>query len=349
MHSALAPALTDRRGERADDPRRPPVVRSSASPRVTARARNLLAPRPVLRGMSGRAPWYGPAVQREARAVRVAIANAVVGAVTKLTVGILTGSMALISSAVDSIGDLVISAANLIVLRISHRAPDEEHNYGHAKIEGLGAMFEGGFICAAAGFIGYEAARRAVVGDTAHDPTLGIVVMLPLLAATIATVLYMRKVARETGSLVIKADALHYAVDVWTNLGVLASLVLVRLTGAPWIDTVVSLAFSVYMIVASARIVREGFDVIMDRSLDPGPVARLRELLAACDRIDSFHDLRTRGGKQPIVDFHVVVDPEMTARAAHDLFLELQAKVRAIVGPTTKVLIHVDPRAEPRA
>lgn len=283
-------------------------------------------------------------MQREVGAIRVAIVNSVVGGVTKFTVGLMTGSMSMVSSAVDSLGDLLVSGVNLLVLRVSHRAPDEEHNYGHTKIEGLGAMFEGGFICAGGGFILYESLRRAIAGHTAQDPTLGVVVMIPLLALTLGTVLYMRKVARETGSLVVKSDALHYSVDVWTNLGVLLSLVLVWLTGEPLIDTVVSVGFALYMMYSSAHIVREGFDVVMDRSLDPGLVARLRDMLCAQDQFDSFHDFKTRGGKHPVVDFHIVVDPEMTTREAHDLFLALQAKVRGIVGPTTKVLIHVDPR-----
>lgn len=283
-------------------------------------------------------------MQREVGAIRVAIVNSVVGGVTKFTVGLMTGSMSMVSSAVDSLGDLLVSGVNMLVLRVSHRAPDEEHNYGHTKIEGLGAMFEGGFICAGGGFILYESLRRAIAGHTAQDPTLGVVVMIPLLALTLGTVLYMRKVARETGSLVVKSDALHYSVDVWTNLGVLLSLVLVWLTGEPLIDTVVSVGFALYMMYSSAHIVREGFDVVMDRSLDPGLVARLRDMLGAQDQFDSFHDFKTRGSKHPVVDFHIVVDPEMTTREAHDLFLALQAKVRGIVGPTTKVLIHVDPR-----
>lgn len=287
---------------------------------------------------------YDSAVQREISAIRVAIANSVIGGVTKFTVGLMTGSMSMVSSAVDSLGDLIISAANLLVLRVSNRAPDEEHNYGHAKVEGLGAMFEGGFICAGGCFILYESLRRAIAGETAQDPTLSIVAMIPLFALTLGTVTYMRKVARETGSLVIKSDALHYTVDVWTNLGVLLSLVLVWLTGEPLIDTVVSIGFALYMMYSSAHIVREGFDVIMDRSLDAELVARLRDMLRAGDGFDSFHDFKTRGGKHPVVDFHVVVDPEMSTREAHALFLALQAKVRAIVGPTTKVLIHVDPR-----
>ncbi|MFZ6184162.1 cation diffusion facilitator family transporter [Nannocystis pusilla] len=282
-------------------------------------------------------------MKREVRAVQVAMANAIVGAVAKFAAGIASGSMALLSSAADSLGDLFVSAANIVVLRVSHRAPDAEYNYGHAKIEGLGAMFEGGFICAAGGFIIYQAIARAIAGETGHDSFLGIVVMLPLLGLTLATVAYLRRVARETGSLVLKADALHYTVDIWTNLGVLATLILVELTGEPRIDTVVSIALALYLMYSATTIIREGFDVIMDRSLDPALVVELRQLLIACDKIESFHDFKTRGGKLPVVDFHVVVDPDMTTRAAHDLFLELQAGVRAIVGPATKVLVHVDP------
>lgn len=249
----------------------------------------------------------------------------------------------MISSAADSIGDIFVSLANMLVVRIAHRGPDADHHYGHGKAEGLGAMFEGGFIFAAGLFIIYEALHKWLVGGAAQDTTLGIIVMLPLLAMTGGTVLYLRKVARETGSLVIKSDALHYAVDIWVGLGVLLSLVLVKLTGMPVIDLVVSIVIALYMLYSSAHIVRQGVDVVMDRSLDAETVTRLEALLRACATIESFHDFKTRAGKTPLVDFHVVVRPDMTAKQLHDLFLELQAQVRAVAGPGTKVLMHADP------
>ncbi len=282
-------------------------------------------------------------VQKEIRAIQVAVAGAVIGAATKFTVGTMTGSMSMISSAVDSIGDIFVSLANMLVVRIAHRAPDEDHHYGHAKAEGLGAMFEGGFIFAAGVFIIYEALHRWLAGGPGHDTTLGIIVMLPLLAITGGTVLHLRKVARETGSLVIKSDALHYSVDIWVGLGVLLSLVLVKLTGLPVIDFLVSIVIALYMLYSSAHIVRQGIDVVMDRSLDAETVKRLESLLRACTTIESFHDFKTRAGKTPLVDFHVVVQPNMTARQLHDLFLELQAQVRAVTGSDTKVLMHADP------
>jgi ferrous-iron efflux pump FieF len=97
------------------------------------------------------------------------------------------------------------------------------------------------------------------------------------------------------------------------------------------------------MLYSSVAIVREGFDVIMDKSLDRDVVERLASLLKACPHIESFHDFKTRRGKVPHVDFHVVVRPEMTAKEVHDLFLELRARIREIVGPGTKVLMHADP------
>ncbi len=279
----------------------------------------------------------------EIRAIRVAIACSVIGAATKLTIGFITGSMSMISSAVDSSGDLMVSIANLFVVRYGDEPPDEEHNYGHAKIEGFGAMFEGGFIFAAGIFIVYESVHKAILGERAHDSTLGIALMLPILGVTIGTVLHLRKVARATGSIVVKSDALHYTTDVWVNVGVLVSLVLVKITGLPIIDTVISIAIAVFMLISSVGVVREGFDVVMDKSLEPALAARVTERLRACKSIESFHDFKTRRGRIPHVDFHIVVPPEMTAKAVHDLFLELQREIRDIVGPSTKLLIHADP------
>ncbi len=284
-----------------------------------------------------------PRASRELRAIKIAIACSVLGVVTKTIVGVITGSMTMLSSAVDSGGDLMVSVVNLFVVRLADRPPDDDHNYGHAKIEGLGAMFEGGFIFAAGSFIIYEAVHKAIVGEGSHDSVLGIVVMLPLLAVTIATVMHLRKVARETGSLVIKADALHYMTDVYVNIGVLVALVLVWITHEPLVDTVISMAIALYMLYSSTHIVRDGFAVVMDKSLEPATVEKLREILAATPSIQSFHDFKTRAGKIPHVDFHVVVRPEMTALEIHDLFLSLRAQIRGVVGPDTRVLMHADP------
>jgi ferrous-iron efflux pump FieF len=286
---------------------------------------------------------------REVRAIKVAIATSLLGSVTKLTAGVLTGSMSMITSAIDSLGDLFVSIVNLFVVRIADAEPDDDHNYGHAKAEGLGAMFEGGFIFAAGAFIIYEAIHKIRVGDHSRNSTLGIVVMLPILAITIATVLYLRRVARETGSLIIKSDALHYATDVYVNIGVLVSLVLVKLTGKPVIDSIISIGIALYMLYSSTHIVRAGIDVVMDRSLDAETTAKVRAVLEATRGIESFHDFRTRAGRIPHVDFHVVVKPETTTKQVHDLFLELREKIRAIVGPSTKVLMHADPLDAPLA
>ncbi len=280
---------------------------------------------------------------REIRAIRVAIATSVIGAVLKLSAGFVTGSMSLVSSAVDSLGDLIISVVNLGVIRMSDAPPDEEHNYGHARIEGLGAMLEGGFIFAAASFILYEAGHKIVTGEQSHDTTVGIFVMIPVLAMTLGTVLYLRKVARETGSLVVKSDALHYETDVWMNLSVLVSLVLVKVTGIPLIDPILSCGIALYMMYASTQVVREGFHVVLDRSLAPEVVAKVRAILDGTGSILSYHDLKTRGGKVPHVDFHVLVRADMTAKELHDVYLELRDSIRDTVGPSTKVLIHADP------
>ena len=285
-------------------------------------------------------------MKREIRAIQIAIACSIIGVVTKFVFGFITGSMSMISSAVDSLGDLFVSVTNLFVVRVAGSAPDEDHNYGHAKIEGLGAMFEGGFIFAAGAFIIYEAVHKLIVGEVSHDSTLGIFVMLPILGITVATVLHLQKVAKATGSLVIKSDALHYMTDVYVNIGVLVSLILVKLTGKPIIDSLISIGIALYMLYSSTHIVREGFGVVMDKSLEPETVGKLNALLRSCSKIQSFHDFKTRTGKIPHVDFHVVVRPDMTTKEVHDLFLELQVDVRQIVGPAAKVLMHADPAGD---
>jgi cation diffusion facilitator family transporter len=282
---------------------------------------------------------------REIRAIQIAIACSIFGAIVKFSVGLGSHSMAMLASAVDSVGDLCVSAVNLFVVRLAARPADEEHNYGHAKVEGLGAMFEGGFIFSAGLFLLYEAAHKALIGEKPHDGTLGIVVMIPLLLVTGATVIYLRKVAAATKSMVIAADALHYLTDVYVNLGVLAALIVAKVTGWPYVDAIFSAAIAIFMVVSSVRVVREGLHVVMDGSLPVEEVRKVKELLESIvsRRIVSFHDFRTRGGRWPVVDFHVVVPGATPTAEIHELFVELQGKVRAIVGPETKVLMHADP------
>jgi cation diffusion facilitator family transporter len=283
---------------------------------------------------------------RELKAIRVAITTAVLGAGLKLVAGVATGSMSLLSSAADSLGDILVSIVNYVVVRVSDAPPDEDHNYGHTKIEGLGAMFEGGFIMAAGGFVLYESVHRLRQGAPAPDSLVGIYVMLPVLALTLGTVAYLRKVQRETGSLVLKADALHYATDIWMNLGVLASLVLVKLTGWAPLDPLISMGIGGYMLYSAWHIVQEGFHIVMDRSLDAETVARLQEMLRQTPGILAFHDFKTRGGKIPHVDFHAEVRPDMTVQEAHDLFQHVQARAKEIAGAPTRVLMHADPYGE---
>ncbi|MDB5220913.1 MAG: cation transporter [Myxococcaceae bacterium] len=284
-----------------------------------------------------------PPPLRELRAIYVAIGCSVIGVVAKFFVGYLTGSMSMISSAVDSVGDLFVSFTNLFVVRIAARAPDADHNYGHAKAEGLGAMFEGGFIFASAAFIIYESLHRLTTGHLEHDSTLGIIVMLPLIGMTIGTVLFLRKVAASTGSLVVKADAVHYLSDVYVNVGVLVALGLVKITGVAIIDPIIAILIGLNMFRASWGVVREGVAIVMDESLDQETVEKVREVLASTPGIDSFHELKTRVGKIPHVDFHVVVAGETSTKDVHDVFLEIRRRIREIVGPTTKVLMHADP------
>jgi cation diffusion facilitator family transporter len=284
-----------------------------------------------------------PGRNREEKAIRVAIACSLFGSVTKIVAGAITGSMAMISSAIDSLGDLIVSGANLVAVRYGGQPPDAEHNYGHSKIEGLAAMFEGGFIFASGAFVIYEAIHKAILGEVTHNSVVGIAVMIPVLAATAGTVVYLRKVGRETGSLILKADSTHYLSDVWVNTGVLVALVLVKLTGQPLIDTGISIVIALLMLRSSVLVLRDGFDLVMDKSLEPAIVDRLRSELGACTKIESFHDFKTRRGKIPVVDFHVVVRPEMTAKELHHVFLELREGVRRIAGPSAKVLMHADP------
>lgn len=277
----------------------------------------------------------------------LAMAAALVGAAIKFSVGLWASSLALLTSAADSLGDMLVSAVNFAVVRLAERPPDDDHNYGHAKVEGLGAMFEGGFIFAAGSFVIYESAQSLRHPTAAPDTALALWAMAPVLLLTGVTVWNMRRVAAATGSVVLRADALHYATDIYMNLGVLVALIAVRLTGFATLDAIIAIGLALYMLYASWGIVREGFDIVMDKSLPADVAERVQQQIATHAEIISVHDFKTRAGKIPHVDFHIVVAPVMSVAELHALFLRLREEIRGLVGAQTKVMMHADPQNAP--
>jgi len=278
-------------------------------------------------------------------ATTVATFTAFVLAVAKVIVGFMSGSVAVIASALDSILDMVISIFNNIAVRVSESKPDSKFNYGKGKIEGLAALFEGLFITASGLFVIYEGIKKIIRHEAITEINISIYVMLFSMLATLALVLFLAYVVKKTNHLVIKSDLLHYKTDLLTNGAVLISLIVVKLTSWYYVDFILSILIGVYIIKEASEIVKEGFEILLDVSLDFETVEKIKEIIKKEPLVLDYHCLRTRkAGNRNFVDVHLVLTPDMKLKLAHTIIENVEDKIRQIDENKKWIInIHADP------
>ena len=263
----------------------------------------------------------------------------------KLTVGIISGSVAVLASAVDSLLDMVVSAFNYFALHNSDKEPDEHFNFGRRKLEPLAAVIEGTIISLSALFILYEAISKMVQNDPIKHLSLSIWVMIGSMVITAGLVVFLNIVAKKTGNMVIKADALHYKTDLLSNAAVLVSLVIISLTEYTLIDPLLGIGISVYMIYSAFPLIRDGIMMLLDAALPSEDVAKIIAILDNEMGINSHHDLLTRHSASDIyVSVHIVFSISTSLYDAHLVGDKIELALKNCF-PDNNVhpLIHLDP------
>lgn len=279
------------------------------------------------------------------KATVVSSTSATLLLLVKLTIGIASGSVAVLASAIDSLLDMLVSILNFFAIKKSEENPNEEYHYGKGKVQAIAAVIEGTVITVSGIYIIYEGVMKLIKseGTTLLGPS--VLAMTASIIITFLLVKYLLKVAEETGSLVIKADALHYSTDLWSNSAVLAALCLVWLSGYDQIDAIFGIGIGIYIIYSAFGIIVEGVEILLDKALDGKIVASIGEILSKHPEITSYHWLRTRtDGTTNFVEFHMVLRPNMLLLEAHriadeveDRILKLDEKRRWVITP------HFDP------
>ena len=266
-------------------------------------------------------------------------------AISKVFVGIATGSVAVIASAVDSILDMFVSIFNMIAVRVSESRADERFNYGKGKIEGIAALFEGLLIISSAGFIIYTAIDKFIHHSVITEINLAFYVMIFSVVVTFFLVLFLNYVAKKTDSLVIKSDALHYKTDLISNSAIILVLIAVKLTGYYQIDFIVSILIAMYIFKEALELVKEGFLNLLDISLDFKTVEKIKEIIKKQPLVLDYHCLRTRkAGNRNFVDVHLVMTPDMKLKMAHMIIEQVEEKIRNIDKNKIWIInIHADP------
>jgi ferrous-iron efflux pump FieF len=266
-------------------------------------------------------------------------------AISKVIIGFVTGSVAVIASAVDSILDMFVSIFNMIAVRLSESRADEKFNYGKGKIEGMAALFEGLLIIGSAGFIVYTAIDKFLHHSVITQINLAFYVMLFSVIVTFFLVLFLNYVAKKNNSLVIKSDALHYKTDLISNSAVILVLIVVKLTGYYQIDFIVSVLIALYIFKEALELVKEGFLNLLDISLDFQTVEKIKEIIKKQPLVLDYHCLRTReAGNRNFVDVHLVMTPDMKLKMAHAIIEQVEEKIRNLDKNRIWVInIHADP------
>ena len=277
-------------------------------------------------------------------AARLSVFTALCLAILKLLTGLFTGSLAVLTSAIDSLLDILMSGINLMAISHAEQPADEKHPYGHGKFETLATLFQSVVIALSGAWIIYEAIQRIIVASPIRQTGIGIAVMLISTVASFLISRHLRKVAKATDSSALEADALHFSMDVYTNLSLLAGLILIASFDLPWLDPVMSILVACYILFESLRLMRHGLRDVLDEQL-PETVRKEIEALIEDHKHELFgyHNLRTRrAGSQKLIDFHLTVCKHLSVEEAHDITDYIEKKIGdQITG--TDVTIHVEP------
>jgi cation diffusion facilitator family transporter len=264
--------------------------------------------------------------------------------VLKAVVGLMTGSIAVLSDAMDSLEDVGASLFDLWSVRLSAKPADQEHPYGHGKVEGIAATAEGLLIGGGGVFIFYQAIHRLISGQAEIGIGLGLVAMVVTAFVNLGVVFHIARAAKETGSLVLTAASRHLWTNVAQAVAVITALVLVGLTGRREFDAIAALILSAFLIFSAARIIMVATRQIMDVRLPADEEEVIQEALSRYEgQVVGFHKLRTRrSGHQRYVELHLIVDPKRSVEEIHTVCDGIEGDIQERL-PGAEVTIHVEP------
>lgn len=275
-----------------------------------------------------------------------AVLSASALALSKFAAGIMSGSMAVTSSGLDSLLDVFMSAINFFAIRKAAQPADESHPYGHGKAEDIAAVIQSFVIIFSGVVIVHKTWERFFSNTTISYSSLDFGVMLLSLTGSFAISRVLLTVGRRTGSNTLKADALHYTSDLYSNSAALVAIILAFYTGMTYIDHIFAVIVAAIIIFSALRIMREGISGLMDSSI---PVYVEKEIERIIDAMPypyaGFHKLRSRtSGTRKYMDFHLLTCRGATIDEAHALAHKVEREIESTVA-AIDVVIHIEPCA----
>jgi len=273
-----------------------------------------------------------------------AVLSALVLASSKFAVGIISGSLAIISSSLDSLLDVFMSGMNFFAIRKAGQPADDSHQYGHGKAEDLAAIAQSVVIMFSGAFIIYKAAESYLHSVTITYSSYDFLVMIVSLALSLAIVLLLRRIGKQTESNALLADAIHYTSDLFSNSGAILAIALTYYTGKTFYDLVFAVITGCIIIFSANKIARRGVSGIMDSSISERMTREIEDIIQGMPfPAAGFHKLRTRySGSTKYIDFHMLFCRKLRIDEAHELANTLEKKISKEV-KHVDVVIHIEP------
>ncbi len=281
------------------------------------------------------------------RAIVLSVGVALMLTLVKFSAGLMTHSMAIMASALDSMLDMLMSALNFFAFREASKPPDAEHPYGHGKVESLAGLFQSLFIMLSGSYVVFESVRRILHGSFVAEIPLGIGVIIFSGFVTLLLSWRLQVLAKKNLSLILGTEKAHYSMDFVSCAGVIAALTLVGWTGKVVWDLIVSILVAAYIFRESIRIFKRAVSELLDRGLSNAELRSLKTLIRRHHpAIVGAHNLRSRVvGNRMFLDFHIEIRGEDDFQRAHDMTESLIDKIKA-VHPNADVTVHFDPEGE---
>jgi len=284
-------------------------------------------------------------ISAEKKATIVATATATLLTIIKFAIGLISGSVAVLASAMDSILDMFVSLFNMFAITKSEMPADSDYNYGRGKIEALASVIEGTVITVSGLFLLYSAIEKYINSEKSSYLSASLIIMMISIIITALLVIYLNYVAKKTNNMVIKADSLHYKTDLWTNLAVLISIGLVYFTGFEIFDVLIGAGISLFIIYSAYELIKEGVEILLDKAVEPEIVEKIIKIIKNENKVNDYHFLKTRrAGKIIFVDVHLVFDCLISLMEAHSISDKIEEKIKSIdPNYNWEMNIHLDP------
>jgi cation diffusion facilitator family transporter len=291
---------------------------------------------------------HDPAAQVPARSYAfLSVAAALITIILKSAAYLLTGSVGLLSDALESLVNLVAALVAVWALTLAARPADAEHVYGHSKAEYIASAVEGILILVAAFSIGWAAIDRLFHLRALEQVWLGLAISIVAAGVNGGVALILLRAGNRLRSITLRADAHHLLTDVWTSLGVVVAVVLVALTGWLILDPLIALAVAANIVWTAIRLLRDTAGGVLDHALPDADQACVRDLLAPyAEQGITFHAVRTRiAGQRRFISLHILVPGDWTIHRGHDLAEQIEQQIRAAL-PKSTVFTHLEPQED---